>query len=369
MTTQQIEQIITALRGPLFYNDASYQLTGEADGYRLAIDTEGKKASQVYLGVRFDNEEKVALGLNAVAKLTTKMPMQFSLTGRLGRRSYGRADLTLLPIHLNSFTLSYQYNRDEIELYDHGDLDVNVKYHRHLVELALLDIEGRNYLFDLLARYEHYNVTDALSSEAVKLSEYLDKLGLISYHARLHYNSQDQSYFPTRGSRFEGEYGLYTTNFYQYRGAEPVSIVSASWQTCLRLGRRITLQPAIYGRSIMTDDAIYLLSNALGGPFFGKYVDQQMPMAGMNYVERVGDHLLAAQLRVQHRLTTNNYILMAVGAAQQANKLNQLLSSRTIVGAEASYAYNSLVGPLGASVGYNNRTRKLYFYVNLGFHF
>ncbi|MBQ7716444.1 MAG: hypothetical protein IJT55_02915 [Prevotella sp.] len=46
-----------------------------------------------------------------------------------------------------------------------------------------------------------------------------------------------------------------------------------------------------------------------------------------------------------------------------------LLDRGTIIGVQGSYYYNTMFGPLGGSLGYSNRTRELYFYLNLGYEF
>ena len=66
---------------------------------------------------------------------------------------------------------------------------------------------------------------------------------------------------------------------------------------------------------------------------------------------------------------SKHYIQVAVTGAQQAPRLAEIFNHRTLLGAKASYYYNTLIGPIGASLGYSNRTRKVSFYINLGFEF
>ena len=40
-----------------------------------------------------------------------------------------------------------------------------------------------------------------------------------------------------------------------------------------------------------------------------------------------------------------------------------------MLGAQLSYYYTTMFGPLGGSIGYSNKTKKFYYYVNLGFVF
>lgn len=365
----QIEKAITALRGNLFYNDASYQITEKNNGYCLNIDTEGKKASQVSLGVRFDNEEKVALQVNGVFPLHIKVPMTLSVTGRLGKRNTGRVDAIFSPTSFNRFRLSYMYRYVDLNVYNHGDRDYNATFNNHLLELGILNYSSRNFTGDILARYEFYDYSDALTSKDVTSLKNIRNEHFMSYHVRLHYNSQDHEYFTTRGSKFEAEYGLYTDNLYQYKDHNPLSVISASWKTSLPLNSRLTIRPSVYGRSIIGDDIPSILKNYVGGLFFSHYVDQQMPFAGIDNIENVNDTFIAAELNLQQRIMDNNYVMLTLAAGQQGNKFRNLFDDGPIAGGRIGYFYDSIIGPLGAILGYSSRTHNPYLYVNLGFVF
>lgn len=105
------------------------------------------------------------------------------------------------------------------------------------------------------------------------------------------------------------------------------------------------------------------------GDWFGHYVEQQMPFAGIGNIEYVGHQFVATQLQAQERIGMNSYVLLRVAAAQQTDKLRNLLDNRTILGMQAAYYYNTLFGPIGATLGYSNRSKKPYFFLNLGCEF
>ncbi|MBQ8154971.1 MAG: hypothetical protein IJ082_01410 [Prevotella sp.] len=45
------------------------------------------------------------------------------------------------------------------------------------------------------------------------------------------------------------------------------------------------------------------------------------------------------------------------------------MKTKTLIGGQLAYYYNSIFGPLGASLGYSNISKIPYFYVNLGYEF
>jgi NTE family protein len=86
-------------------------------------------------------------------------------------------------------------------------------------------------------------------------------------------------------------------------------------------------------------------------------------------IEYVDRRFIAVQLQAQQRIASNHYVLFRFSAAQQADKLKEIFDNRTILGGQIGYYYNTIFGPLGATLGYSNRTRKPYFFVDLGYEF
>jgi NTE family protein len=94
-----------------------------------------------------------------------------------------------------------------------------------------------------------------------------------------------------------------------------------------------------------------------------------MPFAGIGNIEYVSHQFVAAQLQAQQRIGSSNYVLLRVAGAQQADHLKELADHRTLLGVQAAYYYNTMFGPIGATIGYSNRTKEPYFYLNIGYEF
>ena len=94
-----------------------------------------------------------------------------------------------------------------------------------------------------------------------------------------------------------------------------------------------------------------------------------MPFPGIGHVEITDNHLVACQLKLQAQLTTNNYVLFKVAGAQHAAVLRNLLKPSTMLGYELAYYYKTLIGPIGATLGYSNKTDRVNFMVNIGYEF
>jgi NTE family protein len=125
----------------------------------------------------------------------------------------------------------------------------------------------------------------------------------------------------------------------------------------------------VYGRLLFGTTVPPAFGNTIGGNWFGHYVEQQMPFAGIGNMEYVDNQFVAVQLQAQQRIGGKSYVLMRVAGGQQADKVKYLLDNRVVLGAQAAYYYNTLFGPVGATIGYSNRTEKPYFFLNLGYEF
>lgn len=369
LSLSDIESVIAQLRGPLLYTNASYSLTDTPRGLRLHIEAEGKRACTVSVGARFDNEDKAAVQLGLLLPLHTRLPLELEATGRLGQSSMGRAQATLSLRRQASLAVSYQFWHRDNDIYHAGDKAFNAVLNHHQVDLAVAGMQVRNLLFDLAVRADRVDYTTDLGGALLTDGDLCDET-LLSYHARLHYNSQNRAYLPTRGSQLRVAYGLYTTNGLRYRRHTPVTTLSAAWQTHARLSPRLTLRPLLYGRAVTTAHVPTFLANYVGGSWFGHYLEQQQPLAGVGHIETTGQYFAAAQLTAQEEFLPKHFALLTLGGATEAGCPSRLLRRASLIGGGSlAYAYLSPVGPAGLSLGYSSLTHKLYAFLNLGYYF
>ena len=350
----------------------------EADGVRIILTAGDQKSVQLHAGVRYDSEEYAAVQLGLDIPLKTAIPVYSDITLRLGKRLMARGEITVHPRSFTRPTLSYTFRRNDVDIYMNGDLDYNIRYNQFQAEFLPINFDLRHFELQMGMRWDFMHYRNKLGSETARQVT-LKNEHFFSYRARLNYNSEDSWYFPTRGVRFKAEYAYVTNDFAKLnvRDAEGnklgkttgMSEVSANWRMSLSMNSRFTLQPMFYGRMLFGSVIPAVFGNTIGGDWFGHYVEQQMPFAGIGNMEYVDHQFVAAQLQAQQRIGNNSYVLLRLAGAQQAEEMKELFDSRTLLGVQGAYYYNTLFGPLGATLGYSNRTKKPYFFLNLGFEF
>lgn len=374
---ERAEQITTAIRLDLLYQNADYRIEPNAidceDGTkaaRLILLADQKKSSRLNLGIRFDNEEMVALQANGEFPIRSKMPMQMDYTLRLGKRIMARANLDFHPRSFMEQNVSFTFRHNDINIYEYGDKSFNLTYNRYNLMALPINFNVRNFNVNIGAAWDYYNYRNLLVDRQPEHQfDMPSNQHLFSYQGKVEYNSEDDWFFPTRGARFNARFAYYTDNFATLDDETGTREYFASWRKSFPIGSMVTLQPMLYGRVLEGNATPFILRNAIGGEWFGHYVESNMPFAGMGYVEQAWDKFFAAQVQSQLRLTENNYVLFRFVAAQDANKFKHIFDHHTMIGTSLSYYYKTMFGPLGATVGWSNVTEKPLFYINLGYVF
>ena len=372
------QELTTCMRMDLFYQTAECRLVPDKNGVRVVLSAGNRKSVQLHAGFRYDTEEYAALQLGLDIPFKTALPVNTDITLRLGKRLMVRGDLTVHPRSFTRPTLSYSFRRNDVDVYMNGDREYNILYNQFQGEFIPINFDLRHFNLQLGLRWDFMHYRNKLGAEDSPQVT-LENEHFLSYRARIAYNSEDSWYFPTRGARFNAEYAYLTNNFAKIddRDADGnimskktgTSDVSANWRMSFTFGKRFTLQPMLYGRLLFGTIVPPVFGNTIGGDWFGHYVEQQMPFAGIGNMEYVDKQFVAAQLQAQQHIGGNSYILIRLAGAQHADKAKELLDRRTLLGAQAAYYYNTMFGPVGATLGYSNRTKKPYFYLNLGFEF
>ena len=369
------QQLTTSMRVDLFYQTAECQLVPSSDGVRVVLVAGNRKSAQLHAGFRFDTEEYATVQVGLDVPLKSAVPVNTSITLRLGKRLKAGGELTFHPRSFTRPTISYAFRRNDIDVYMNGDRAYNILYNQFQGELTPLNFDLKNFNLQFSLRWDYMHYRNKLGSDdSPQIS--LKNEHFISYRARLNYNSEDNWYFPTRGVRFDAEYAFVTNDFRKMNvrdadgkkigKATGVSDVSANWRMSLTFGSRFTLQPMLYGRLFIGDVIPPVFGNTIGGDWFGHYVEQQMPFAGIGNVEFVQKHFVAAQLQAQERIGKKHYVLLRAAVGAQSDRVGGIFDNKALIGGQIAYYYNTIFGPVGAAFGYSNHTKKVDFFLNLG---
>ena len=361
-----------------FYNTrcfrkVSYSVAGTEDqGYRLKIHFLPQRVHQVGVGFRFDSEEMASILLGLSLNKRKLFGSKLDLDVELGlnsnasiRYGYTFRNLTRLNVsaglsHMNVDT--YDNFRDEARDKERFSLSRNDRYNLFSFQTDYQVTGWRNADINIGVKYDNYLCTTTTTSQ----NEYDLQLPKSNYreHAwkgfiNWKFDSMDDSYFPERGLKTDiggsiayAEEGLFYESRLDFRAAIP-------------LGSRMTLIPQTYNRWLFGSPLNYY-GNYTGGAVPGRYMPWQLPFIGINHASRALDRVniaradLRANLFGKHYVTlTGNYMLeWEPGAELQG-----------FLGIGASYAINTIIGPIQILTHWSTLSRSVGFYFSLGYDF
>ena len=219
--------------------------------------------------------------------------------------------------------------------------------------------------------FEKYNYHDWPSGPDISITKSSDK-ALLSYQASVMYNSLNNQRFSTQGMEWEASYRLYTDNMIAYGSGSPVSVFQTHWSGYFSPNRVFTIMPSVYGRVVGKNTQSLAISNFVGGNVPGRYMEQQIPFTGINHIEISPDAMLTGMLGVRARTYKNQYIVVRGSYGRTANKIENLFggtNTHGLAGGSIGYCYNSIIGPIEAELNYSNQSKKLGYYIGVGFTF
>lgn len=368
VTIANLDRAISELYGTEAYSTIDYSFTG-GPRYDLNIIMKKNPQSLLGFGLRFDTEELASILLNATINFNTKYSSSVSLTGRINVCPYVKVGYAVENNYQKRFSVSYMFQHNDIDFYTHGKKTQNSNFRRQTVELGFADVYWLNFMYQAGLRFEYFNHRSLLhTGDDTDMSESKAK-GIFSYYALLEYETLNDTYFPTRGMSAHAEYSLYTDNMTTYEGHSPFSAVSASYSMAVPLNRRFTLLPSIYGRVLIGQYVANPYINVIGGTYFGKYLPQQVPFAGINHIEMIDNSVMVLKAGLRYHIGGNHYATAVFNGGVTENDFFELLKGSYMWGGSVSYAYRSKFGPLEATLGLSNWTKKLEFYASLGYTF
>jgi NTE family protein len=385
MTVAKLKHCMSILAAATSHTNIYYSMRDTLEGYNLYFHMDAVKGNSVNVGVNFDTEEIASVLVNGTFRLGRGLPMEASVTGRFGKRLALGIDYTFLASPLSGFKFNYTFNHDDINLNLAGKRAYNPTYNRHSGSFSFVNMNflRQNLRMELGLEFQKYNYLSLLSDyreydpEAIGRPEYEVNLmadldaRLWSYFARLDYETLDSRYFSHHGTALSLDFELLTDNFYQWKEHTPLWSLSLSWVTAIPLTERFSLIPSIYGRMITGSDIPFPIVNMVGGKFFGRYMNQQLPFEGIGYMETAQDIFTAARVQARFRIGRRHYVTGSFNYGLSGDEFFDLTTTqgREYFGAAIDYGYELRGFPMQATLAWSNITRAVGFYFQAGYMF
>lgn len=325
------------------------------------------------LGARYDNEEMAALLFNSQFQFRNLPQHTFALTLRLGNRMYGQIDYAY---HLgkdwnlvSAFNLEY----NDFNINNKGERVCEVNFNKNRL-VALVNRSWKKILINFGAEVVNYNYGDFLfKSENKSFEDNIDRENYFKLGAECSFNNMNHPYFATDGQEFSALYKyVIPTNH-----VKPFHIAAIHWQGSTSLNSRFTLHPWVAGRYVSTSNTVSE-ANTIGGQEIGKYFEQQIPFYGINRFEISHRTLITGGLEMRQRIAKKHYISLIGNVAITADNGLYLFKDGlekdeskgySFLGTALKYDWETIIGPIGATLQYCTRGKQFSAYIRAGFDF
>ncbi len=373
VSKQEIEEDIAVIFGKGAYDYVTYELRGTQEPFHLRILCKRGPMHQIGFGARMDTQDIVSLLLNVGLNTHAMNGSSLDLTARVSVNPY--------------LDVMYAYNAPDFSTFN---VRADVRYlgrSSFVTQKANFNLELINSNQEVYFSNMHWSAFDVklgfrnsltkvfrmLSTGDTGLDYYVgdgvvqDYLGLF-VEGRA--ETMDDGYFPTKGVSV----GLRADSFTDVRKWDanqfPVHVIaSLNGKFPVSFGR-FTLIPQFNFRMIFGPETSLVFANVLGGELPGRYMEHQIPFIGINDAVVVRNQLALLRLDARVRILKNHYVSLMGNAGYTFDGFNESAAKGDWLGGVGlGYAYNSIVGPLKATLHWSNLSKKVGFYLSLGYNF
>lgn len=369
VSKEDVEHIVTQIFGTQCYDYVTYEMEGVEEPFDLVLNCKPGPIHQFGVGLRLDTEELVSVQLNVGLNAHRLQGSKYNFTGKISvnpsfkfHYSYDApkvptinatasvkwTDLNLLDFSANRFNITYLNVREEVYL-------SNLKW-------SMVDMR-------VGIRNDYFYVRSLLSAEQIQGDYDLNHLSndymALFFDARA--DTFDDGYFPTRGYSagvsYDWTFAGMPHEFHNFHA------VSLDAKVVLPVGKVFAFIPSIDFRFLLGDNVPVASINAMGGSIPGRYVDQQIPFMGINNVSAMRNILTVYRTDFRFRLAKNHYLTGIFNYARDCEEFSAYTEGLGYFGAGAEYSFDAFFGPVSANVHWSNLTKKVGFYINLGYYF
>ncbi|MDR1171724.1 MAG: patatin-like phospholipase family protein [Bacteroidales bacterium] len=379
LTFAQLDDALDKVRGTQVFHSIVYRLNPLPDGLvELQFDCVEQSENVIRIGLHYDKEYKAALLLNlslrnallnnsrAGAELSIGENPAFSLLyfHRPDIKSVGKTlfKSKLTPdwlFHINGYRFdAYNYSGNQrTTAYTFSSLSTGIQL---LISPSVNSVIGGGLVGD------YSTIKTRIGSDVKEIKSNYVYLNYQFFYERDTYN---KDYFPTRGSKFrlEGTYNKGLSKNVRY--SEGLIGVMFRSNFAYSPVRRWTMHWGIDTGSIFGTDVPPQYMLYLGGAP-DKHLRNDITFVGMNFMQEYSKNAWVAHLNNQIRLWSNVYVTFRANLGKTDSEVADLFDFKNIrAGYGVSVQLNSMVGPVGFTLGSSNLTHSLLGAFNLGFWF
>lgn len=366
--SRSLENDIAAVFGEGSFDYVNYELLGKEEPYRLRLICKRGPMHQFGAGFRMDTEDLVSVLLNLGFNVNAMQGHALDLTARFGSNPYAEARYYFRAPRMPVLNARAQVRWTDRSTFISGTNFFNISFLMGTEELYISNLHWSNLDLKLGLKNDSYRIRQILSQDVV--GDYDRDYSAKDYPGTFvqgRMETLDNGYFPTRGASAGIRYDLMSRVFDpeqpKFFGVLAMDgLMPVTWG-------RFTLLPQGSLRFLFGDEIPLVYANALGGDIRGRYVDQQIPFVGIDNASFRRNNLLVGRLDARYRFGRNSYVTLMGNFSYDFYNFSQFEYGEWLFGAGASYAYDTIVGPLKLQLHWSSLSKRVGVYLSAGFNF
>lgn len=366
VSLQKIEKGIDRVYGSDFFETATYRLQKNNDDYNLHIRVQEKDANVLRIASHFDTDYQASILMNVTLRNFIFRSSKLYLDAQLSMNPIFNAKYYINIFKRPELNLAVRSRTEYLDLNQYSDtiamLGIN-KFFNH-ISAGQMELGFGNSL--LVAGGLEYQIADFYLQEGfAPLST--PKFKTYNYFVNVNWDTYDRLAFPTKGSKIVANTKLITGDLDQDPTQESVLSVYARYSKVFSFLKRFTVHGSAWLSYI--DDQSMLPYYTFAG---GIAIDYQpfIPFVGLHAGQVVSKEIgvlradVSLRLFENHYITYHNNILTTKLAPAEITK-----SENWLFGTGISYDYNSIIGPIGATLMISDYETTPFAYVHVGYSF
>lgn len=366
-----IEDAVATIYGTDGFDYVTYELLGSEVPYDLIINCKRGPIHQFGIGGRFDTEEIVSVLLNFGLNVHKLQGPAFDFTAKVGTNPYAKAHFYLAGSRgpTINFDASLKWtDRNQFKL---GTSDYKVAYFNIREELYLSNIRLRKFDVRAGLRNNYFKLNSAMTDKVNGDYDFGNLTNsFLSIYGNVRADTFNDGYFPTSGFTLGIGYE------YVFKGLKrhitPFHALTLDFKTVGQTRGPLAVIPSFSARYVFGGNPSLPYLNVMGGAIPGRYLDQQMTFAGINYATAMSNFLAIARTDFRFKLFKNNYLTAMLNYAVSVSDLSDfgdVDKTYGVVGAGLKYSYDSIIGPVELDLHWASRHYKTGMYLNIGLYF
>jgi NTE family protein len=412
LTPEELMDAVARVYASGFFDRVTYQIQPDESAYggsTLILSVVEASGIFLKLGFSYDTDMNAAVLGNITIRNLAGEGSRFAIDVRL---SEFPGILASYFIHTGirrpgiGFGAKIHFDRFYIYTYQLGNVQSVYDYYNTGADLVIQAIVFNSTALGIGVQKDLTFIRSQIApSDPLK-----DNTEALNYYAYLMFDNLDDTLYPTSGVQFYGEVKYITNhltmlnysdkfpNFFKYTGKlkgyiplypKLVSLYIGCTLSYINAHEPYYIYPDILsstGWSIYRNSIPFIYENYMGGLY--EYTNNCFPFTGLNFVQIYGKQMIVGDVGLQAEVWKDIYLILHGSVGRVKSKFENLFRKRNLVWDQAygviipryehlkndliygygiTISYNSIIGPIEATLMRGSESNKFLFHFNIGY--